>query len=85
MLKEFINFDRLITGEIIKYLFWIGAAISVLMGIIAFLTGIVTGEFLGALFGLIFIIIGPLIVRIYCEIAIVFFKIYEVLKEINEK
>lgn len=42
-------------------------------------------EFAPILLGLVMIIVGPIIIRIYCEVIIIFFKIYEVLKEIRDQ
>lgn len=85
MLKELLLFNKMITGEIIKVLFWIATAFVVLSGIFTFFVSLVTGEFAAAFGGLVIIIVGPIIVRVYCEVIIIFFKIYEVLREIRDQ
>ena len=35
--------------------------------------------------GLAIMLVGPLILRVYCELAIVFFKIHDELKEMNDR
>ncbi|ABK89220.1 DUF4282 domain-containing protein [Francisella tularensis subsp. novicida] len=84
-LKKFISFDSMITPSIITFLFW-------LMIIIIFISGFVTiiGSFgyyygvnqLQIIYGILYIIIGSLSAKVFCEILIVLFKINENLKEI---
>jgi len=75
----------MITPAIIQVLFWVGAIMSVLAGLVTMATsfgryggGAVT--FLGGLF---MIILGPVVVRIYCELLILFFRMNETLTEIK--
>ncbi|MFW5981314.1 MAG: DUF4282 domain-containing protein [bacterium] len=87
MLNDFIKFDKLITPSIIKVIFWIGIAITIISGLVAMISGIASTYGGGGqvLMGLVTIIIGPLFVRVYCEILIIIFKINENLVNINEK
>ncbi len=82
---DFIKFRKMITPAIIQVLFWVGAIMSVLAGLVTMATsfgryggGAVT--FLGGLF---MIILGPVVVRIYCELLILFFRMNETLTEIK--
>ena len=86
-MKEFLQFDNMITPSIIKFVFWIGAALSVLFGIIQIFAGAASPYGGGAqvISGLFTMVLGPFIMRIYCELLIVFFKIQETLQEINNK
>ncbi|PYZ96880.1 hypothetical protein CR205_14480 [Alteribacter lacisalsi] len=77
-MNEFFNFNQMITPTIIKILFWAGAGLSVLMGLITMFSG---GY--GFLAGLVIIAAGPLIVRVYCELLIVYFKVHESLNRVN--
>ena len=84
-MKEFLHFDRMITGEIIKYVYWALAGLTVLFGLITMLVALFTGELFGLFTGLIITVLGPILTRIYCEIMIVLFKIYETLVEIRDR
>ena len=77
-MKEFLHFDKMITTSIIKFVFWIGAGLSIIAGLIMMIGGGVA-----VLFGLLTIVFGPLVVRIYCELLIVFFKIHEALQDLK--
>ncbi len=84
-LNDFLKFRKMITPAIITILFYVGAGISVLAGLImmgsAFSRYTPTGAtFLG---GLLTLVLGPIIVRIYCEILILFFRMNETLTEIK--
>jgi len=51
-------------------LFWLGVAGVVIMGLMALING-------QAIPGLVMIILGPIFVRLYCEVLIVLFRIEE--------
>lgn len=87
MFQKFIKFDKMITPSIIKVLFWIGVGVSVITGLIMLIGGIASpyGGGLQVLSGLLTIIFGPLMTRVYCELLILFFKIHENLNDLNQK
>ncbi|MFD1414891.1 DUF4282 domain-containing protein [Oceanobacillus jeddahense] len=84
-MNKFFSFEEMITPVIIKVLFWIGLVAAVIFGLITIFTGIIEQEFLLMFSGLITIVIGSLLVRVYCELLIIMFKIYETLKQIRDK
>ena len=84
-MKDFLHFNRMITGDIIKYVYWALAGITALIGIFTFLGGLVTGEFGTAIGGLFITVLGPILIRIYCELMIILFKIHETLVAIKNK
>jgi len=84
-MSDFLKFRKMITPAIIQILFWVGAVISVLGGLIIMGTsfsryGGGAGTFFGGLLTLVF---GPIVTRIYCEILILFFRMNETLTEIK--
>ena len=84
--SEFISFRKMITPTIIQILFWIGCGASVLGGLFLLFAG-ATSSFGGGfmvLQGLLMIVLGPIAVRIYCELLILAFKIYDALVGIRE-
>lgn len=84
-LRSLLNFDKMITPTIIKILFYISIAVSVIAGLGVFLGGIGRAfserSFLPALIGLIggplTIVLGVFLARIYAELLILAFKIHE--------
>lgn len=78
--SKLLTFDDMITPSIIKILYYIGCVLVILGGIFTLFQG-------GAatFIGLVWIVLGPIAVRIYCELLIVMFKIYQCLKEMNER
>src|SRR5699024_3218897 len=85
MLSNFLKFDTMITPTIIKIVFWIGAGLSVLSGLGIIISGMNSyfGGGTEVLAGLITIVVGPFIVRMYCELLNIFFKMNESLQEIK--
>lgn len=89
--QEFISFRKMVTPIIIKFLFWAGVGVSVLIGLFTILSGIIggfgEGGFASVAFGLlcgpIFIVVGILSVRIYTELLILAFQIHDSLNDIK--
>ena len=77
-MNEFLKFQKMIAPIVIQILFWISIVANV---IFAFVPMFGTSFWLG----LGILILGPIIIRLYFELLIVIFKIYETLKEIKDK
>jgi membrane protease subunit (stomatin/prohibitin family) len=75
----------MITPVIIQIVFWVGVAGCVIAGLVAIVSG--AGSRYGGgsqiLSGFMLIILGPVGVRIYCELLIVIFKINDSLTDIR--
>lgn len=71
----------------IHVLFWFFAGLSVLLGCVSIISGLGASQNGGAMVlgGLAQIVIGPIIVRIWCEVLMIFFKMHDELKEISGK
>jgi hypothetical protein len=83
-MKDFLAFRTMLTPIIIQTVFWVGVVICVILGIIFILMGV--GQYGGGpnvLKGMLLLFLGPIAVRIYCEILIIFFRINETLTEIK--
>ena len=76
--KDFSDFKFMITPVFIKIIFWI-CAVLVFIGGLYYMVSV---EFIQ---GLIMMIIGPIGVRIYCELLIVIFKIHEGINKLADK
>ena len=85
-MEEYLSFRKMITPVIIKVLFWIGVAVPVISGLV--MIGGSFGRYGGGattfLMGLFTMLLGPVVVRIYCEILILIFQINDTLTEIKE-
>lgn len=85
-MNEILSFRKLITPQIIQALFWIGAGIAVLTGLIMIVDG-VTSRYSGGgrevLTGTIILLLGPVAARINCELIIILFRISDTLVEIK--
>ena len=87
MFNKFLNFDEMVSPLIIKIIYWVGVALVVLSGLGMIISGIGSryGGGIQVLCGLLTIVIGPFLVRIWCEIMIVIFEIHKNLVEINRR
>ena len=83
---DFLAFRKMITPAVIQIFFWLGVIVCVVAGL-----GILSNsEVLAAaspvpptLTAVLVLVIGPLLVRIYCELLMVLFRIYESLRAIE--
>ena len=82
-MKDFLEFRTMITPIIIQIIFWLGVAACIVMGLIFIVAGIKYDARSGVA-GFAILILGPVVVRIYCEILIVIFRINENLTEIKD-
>jgi len=83
-MNDFLAFRKMITPTVIQVLFWIGAVLSVIMALFMLIGGAVKGEVGTAISGLLCIVLGPIMVRIYCELIIVTFRILDMLVDIKK-
>ena len=82
---DFIMFRKMITPIIIQIICYILMAVMAILG----LSIIVAGDMIpgggGGGMGLLVLILGPLIIRIYAELIIILFRINETLTEIKNQ
>jgi len=80
-MNEYLTFKKMITPVVIQVVFW--------LGVIGFLIGGVgtmfAGQAGGFLKGLVVLVFGILLWRIWCELVIVFFTMNDSLKQIRDK
>jgi len=84
-MNEFFRFRRMLTPTIIEVVFIVGAALIVVGGLLTAIMSAVQAGGRGVIAGLLVAVFGPLILRIYCEVLIVIFKIHESLQELVER
>lgn len=72
--RDFQEFRVLVTPKLMPVIFWIGVAITVIMGIITVVEGSIVGSARLVFLGVVSIFLGPLLVRILCELIMTFFR-----------
>ncbi len=84
-LQELLSFRKMITPMIIQIIFYVGAGISVVMGLMSIGASFTRFGSAGTFFyGLVLIVCGPVLVRVWCELTIIFFRINETLEGIKD-
>ena len=81
---EFLSFKKFFTPMVIQILFWIGVGICVVEGIAIIATAGRFSSALGIINGLLVLIVGPVAVRVLCELIMAVFGIHESLKGARE-
>lgn len=76
-IKDFLLFRRMLTPMIIQVLFWLGIVACIISGI----GNMIHGDWIN---GLEILFLGPLIVRVFCELLILFFRMNETLTDIKD-
>ncbi|MDE3088828.1 MAG: DUF4282 domain-containing protein [Chloroflexota bacterium] len=88
-MTDFLTFKRMITPILIQIVFWIAVVLIVIAGLLSIIGGLLqmgrdTVSGISAAFGgLLLIVFGPLVARIYAEILIVIFRMNETLTDIS--
>lgn len=82
-MQDFLSFRKFITPVIIQILFWVGAVVMVILGLVGIIGGLTGGAPAAMLGGLMMLILGPIMVRIYCEMLILMFRSYDALVAIQ--
>jgi hypothetical protein len=82
-MKVFLDFEDLISPLIIKIIYWIGMVLVVIAAVVGFVTALISGQLGGAFACLVFVVLGPILVRVYAELLMLAFKMYDTLKEIR--
>ena len=82
---DFLKFRRMITPIIIQIVFWIGIIGIVVLGILAIVDGVSDESDVGEVIigGVLILIIGPLLWRVFCEVLILTFRIIENLADLR--
>jgi hypothetical protein len=79
-MEEYISFRKMITPVLIQVLFWVGIVVVVIAALVMMFGHGIAG-FIG---GLVYLVVGPIFVRVYCELIIVLFRIFEELKSLRQ-
>ena len=70
---DFLSFRKFVTPLFIQGLFWVLVIIAIISAL-----GMMFRGTAGAIFtGLIWLVIGPVMARVYCELLILLFRIYD--------
>lgn len=77
---DFLSFRKMITPVIIQSIFWIGVAVAIIGGIVVLVAADEAGT---RVLGLLYMILGPLYWRVFCEMVILFFRMNETLIDIK--
>jgi len=83
---DFLAFRKMITPMVVQVIFWLGVLGCVAAGV-AILSG--NSSLAGVypvspqILGVLVIVVGPLLLRFYCELLIVLFRIFDSLRVIE--
>jgi len=85
-MKDFLRFKKMLTPVFIEIIFWIASVVGMFGGLATVIRGLGMrygggGVVLG---GLVMMIVAPLVVRIWCELMLVIFKIHESLVQVEK-
>jgi hypothetical protein len=81
--SDFVDFRLMIVPRLIQVLFWIGVVLCVIGGAASLYRGSQARSGFELLAGLLTLFLGPVMVRIWAEFVILFFRMNETLTEIK--
>ena len=80
-LKDFLAFRSLVTPKVIQIVFWLGTAYFVVSGLTMTIMGLTGSGLMLMLIGLLMLSLGPIAVRVCCELVMLIFQIGEAITE----
>ena len=83
-MKDLLVFEDMLTPKIITVVYWIALFAVVMSGLFTIFAG-PSGFLVNLVTGLLIIVFGGLLMRIYCELMIVLFKINENVKKLADR
>jgi hypothetical protein len=83
--SDFFTFDKMVTPTIIQIIYYILIVLVVLMGLFGIFGAMMGGGIPAFIGGLMMLVLGPIGVRIWCELVILGFNVYKVLCEIRDQ
>jgi hypothetical protein len=84
-MKDLLFFEKLVTPKFITFIYWLMLAGIVIGGIYRIFGGYGGVSVSKFFMGLVFIVLGAVGVRVWCELLIVLFKMNEALQDIRNK
>jgi hypothetical protein len=79
-MRDYLLFRRFITPIVIELLFWLGVGLCVAEGIAMIAFSARVGNGFGIFGGIITLLVGPIFVRVACELIMAIFGIHESLR-----
>ena len=81
------DFEKTVTPGIMKIMYVLALVFIVIIGLVTIINGLnrTYGGGQDVFNGILIIIFGPVLVRIYCEIILIFFKMNQTLMDIKNK
>ncbi len=74
-MKQFLRFHIMLTPWMVEVLFWLGLVTCISASVVQFI-------YLNIWRGIGILVLGPIIIRIMCELIIIVFRIHDTLKDI---
>lgn len=81
-MHEYLSFRKFITPMAIQILFWIGVGVCGVEGIGMIASAGAFSRGIGIVNGLLVLLVGPIAVRVLCELLVVIFHIHRRLTEL---
>jgi len=85
--REFLYLKKMVTPVFMQYIYWIGLAACIITGLVRIVQG--AGMPFGGggvvFSGILTLFLGPIVIRIACELIVVLFEISDTLKDIRDR
>lgn len=81
-MKDWIEFRSMWTPTLIQVVFIVGSVLLVFLGVREMIN---SDERIDRLFGLAMVLVGPILLRLYCEWFVVVFKIHQGIEDLRNE
>ncbi len=79
-MRDYLLFRKFVTPIVIELLFWLGVGLCIVEGIAMIIFSARVGNGFGIFSGIITLLVGPIFVRVLCELIMAIFGIHEAVK-----
>jgi hypothetical protein len=73
----FLSFDKFVTPAVVKIVYWIGIVAIVISGVVWSVGSVYYFGWIGPVIAIVSIVFGLLLWRVYCELVMLWFKLYD--------
>ena len=83
-MSDFLTFRRMVAPVVIQIVFWLGSVAVIVFGVAGIVIGAHHNRASEVVGGFMLLLFGPLVLRLYCEVLIVAFRINDSLTDIQK-
>lgn len=83
-MKQFFSFNEFVTPKLMKVFFWVTMSFLIAICLASLAVSARAGSWDGVLSSIMVLVLGSILIRVACDVVLVLFRIYGVLRDIRD-